>query len=218
MLNNLPPFLRLSCGFHSYQTLTPRPPGSLSMQNESVHLYHVYWKCIKQEMYLITPLLYQSLLVPMGHVPTCQEWPTEVFWTPGMWLGGTRVMVRLLITIPFSHGISCHNNTNRVAWYVQSWLLSTLEYGASTFWHAFASGGSGVRRSCPTRPRLPHRSLRPVWSPREASNFGRWLIEWDDEDGEALGPILFYGFGLCSPADFAVSVTRLLGYHQSPSS
>lgn len=64
----------------------------------------------------------------------------------------------------------------------------------------------------------PHRPLRPVWSLREASYFGRWLIEWDDEAGEALSPILSYGFGLCSPADFAVSVKRLLGHHQSRSS
>lgn len=32
------------------------------------------------------------------------------------------------------------------------------------------------------------RLLRAVWSLREASYFGRWLIERDDEAGEALSP------------------------------
>lgn len=67
-------------------------------------------------------------------------------------------------------------------------------------------------------PRPPRRPLGAVWSPRGASYFGRWLIEWDDEAEEALGPVFSYGFGLCSPADFAVSVKRLLGHHQSCSS
>lgn len=134
-----------------------------------------------------------------------------------MWLGGTRVMVRLLIAYPL---VAAFPVTTTQGGPDKSSLgfFSIPEFGASTFWHTFASGSSGVWRSCPRRPRLPHGSLRPVWSPREASNFGRWLIEWDDEAGEALGPIFFYGFGLCSPADFAVSVTRLLGSHQSPSS
>nr|XP_033465071.1 uncharacterized protein LOC117245696 [Epinephelus lanceolatus] len=67
-------------------------------------------------------------------------------------------------------------------------------------------------------PRPPRRPLGAVWSPRGASYFGGWLIERDDEAGEALSPVLSYGFGLCSPADFAVSVKRLLGHHQSRSS
>lgn len=44
----------------------------------------------------------------MGHVSTRQEWPTEEFWTPGMWLGGTRVTVRPLITTSSACSISCH--------------------------------------------------------------------------------------------------------------
>lgn len=67
-------------------------------------------------------------------------------------------------------------------------------------------------------PWPPSRPLGAVWSLREASYFGRWLIERDDEAGEALSPVFSYGFGLCSPADFAVSVKRLLGRHQSCSS
>lgn len=76
---------------------------------------------------------------------------------------------------------------------------------------SLSEAAAGV--ACP-----PHRLLRAVWSLREASYFGRWLIEQDDEAGEALNPVLSYGFGLCSPADFAVSVKRLLGDHQSRSS
>ncbi|CAB1441200.1 unnamed protein product [Pleuronectes platessa] len=40
---------------------------------------------------------------------------------------------------------------------------------------------------------LWRRPLRSVWSLREASCFGRWLIERDDEAAEALCPVLSYG-------------------------
>lgn len=48
--------------------------------------------------------------------------------------------------------------------------------------------------------------LRAVWSRREASYFRGWLTEQDDDSAEALGPVSSCGFGLCSPADFAVTV------------
>lgn len=78
----------------------------------------------------------------------------------------------------------------------------------------------GPRQSGEQRERHGPPPRAPSGGPRgsEASGFGRRLIERDDEAGEAFGPVASCGFGLCSPADFAVSVKRLLGRHQSRSS
>lgn len=74
------------------------------------------------------------------------------------------------------------------------------------------SGAASPRRQRERRSADPSGA---VWSSGEASNFHRCL---DDEAREAPGCGPSYKFGLCSPADFAVSVKRLLGHHQSQSS
>ncbi|KAK1889862.1 E3 ubiquitin-protein ligase lubel [Dissostichus eleginoides] len=138
-----------------------------------------------------------------------------------MWFVGTKVTVRQLITALVACSVSCSNTTKKGCPICLILAFVLIGFGRSTFLQVFASGGQERRslsKAAEGVPRPPRRPLRAVWSLREASYFGRWLIERDDEAGEALSPVLSYGFGLCSPADFAVSVKRLLGHHQSHSS
>lgn len=134
-----------------------------------------------------------------------------------MRLGGTRVTVRPLITALFARSVSCSNTTKTespvipdLGFCPQPGLVDSL---SSRSLLLEGHEQSSLSEAAEGVPRPPHRPLRAVWSLREASYFGHWLIERDDETGEALSPVFSYGFGLCSPADFAVSVKRLLGHH-----
>lgn len=101
-----------------------------------------------------------------------------------MWLGSTGV------TLETPCSISCSNAAKQGPTHAQINFVPLP--GTLLRLEQFVRGGQGL--------------LKAVWSRREASYFRRWLTEQDDDSAEALGPDSSYGFGLCSPADFAVNV------------
>lgn len=107
--------------------------------------------------------------------------------TPGMWPGSTGV------TLETPPSISCSNAAK----------TGPAEPATPKFNFVPLPG---TRLRLEQRVRGGQGLLEAVWSRREASYFRRWLTEQDDDSAEALGPDSSYGFGLCSPADFAVSV------------
>lgn len=165
--------------------------------------------------HFISPAFYRCLQIPVGHVSTCQEWRTEASWTSGMHLGGAG-----------GHSQTTHHYTflqqpHKRHTSPRPLRLISPTFGGPTFHPTIASGGqerSSTSKEAEGAPWPEHGLLGAVWSSREASDFHRCLIERDDEAGEAPGRGPSYEFGLCSPADFAVSVKRLLGHHQSQSS